>query len=198
LSEPVRFGRVGVFGSLFNPPHLGHLILAAEAAWQLGLDRVVLVPTGMPAHRAAPPEPAEVRLRLAIAAASTDAGLTVSRVEIDRPGPSYMSDTLRGLQSRYPGDELVLIIGADQLAALPRWHEAERLPALARIAVAGRPGVTVKGIEHANVERIDMPAIGISSSDVRERVAAARPFRHLVPDAVAAIIVAEGLYRRLP
>ena len=192
----MRFGRVGVFGSLFNPPHLGHLVLAGEAAWQLGLDRVVLVPTGMPAHRAAPAEPAEVRLRLAVAAATTDPGLTVSRVEIDRPGPSYMSDTLRELASRYPGEELVLIIGADQLAALPRWHEAERLPELARIAVAERPGITVKGIERANVVQIAMPAIGISSSMVRERVAAGTPIRHLVPAAVEAIIAAEGLYRR--
>ncbi len=188
------FGRVGVFGSLFNPPHLGHLLLCSEAAWQLELDRVVLVPTARPPHRPAPAVSPEVRARLAAALASCDAALTLSRVELDRPGPSYTVDTLRELSERHPGQELVLLLGADQLAALATWDRAEQVPELAKLAVAERPGLVLGGLGGANVERIDMPAIGIASSDIRARVAAGRPIRHLVPEPVRVIIEAEGLY----
>jgi nicotinate-nucleotide adenylyltransferase len=187
--------RIGVFGSLFNPPHLGHVLLCSEAAWQLELERVVLVPTGLPPHRATPAEPAELRARLAAAAATSDPALTVSRVELDRPGPSYTVDTLRELAERHPGKELVLLLGADQLAALGSWHRAELVPQLATVAVAQRPGLVIGGLSGAAVERIDMPAIGISSSDIRARVAAGRPIRHLVPEPVRLIIEAERLYR---
>jgi len=192
------FGRIGVFGSLFNPPHVGHLILCSEAAWQLGLERVILVPTGIPAHREAPAESSDMRARLALAAARTDPVLTVSRVEVDRPGPSYMVDTLRELQRRHAGHGLVLLLGADQLAALDKWYRPEQLPELARIAVARRPGVEVRGLDDAAVERIDMPQIGVSSSLVRERVRRGRPIRHLVPEPVRALIESEGLYRVAP
>jgi nicotinate-nucleotide adenylyltransferase len=187
--------RIGVFGSLFNPPHLGHVLLCSEAAWQLDLERVVLVPTGLPPHRATPGEPAELRARLAAAAATSDPAFTVSRVELDRPGPSYTVDTLRELAERHPGKELVLLLGADQLAALGAWHRAELIPQLATVAVAQRPGLVIGGLAGAAVKRIDMPAIGISSSDIRERVAAGRPIRHLVPEPVRLIIEAERLYR---
>jgi nicotinate-nucleotide adenylyltransferase len=187
--------RVGVFGALFNPPHIGHLVLCQEAWWQLGLQRVVLVPTGRPSHRPDPPVPADVRLRLAQAAALGNPGLTVSRVEVDRPGPSYMIDTLRDLNERYPGAQLVLLIGADQLAALASWHEAASLPRLARLAVARRSGAHIEGAERAAVDWIDMPRLDVSSSLVRERVAAGRPIRYLVPEPVRELIEAEDLYR---
>jgi nicotinate-nucleotide adenylyltransferase len=192
------FGRIGVFGSLFNPPHLGHVVLCTEAAWQLGLERVILVPTGSPSHRATPRESAEVRARLAVAAASTDPVLSVSRVEVDREGPSYMADTLRELQQRHAGHGLVLLLGADQLAALGSWYEAESLPKLARIAVALRPGIELHGLDRASVDVINMPPIGISSSMVRERVRKGQPIRHLVPEAVRRVIEQEGLYRGNP
>jgi nicotinate-nucleotide adenylyltransferase len=166
----VSMSRVGVFGALFNPPHIGHLLLCQEAVWQLGLTRVVLVPTGLPSHRPAPDEPPELRLRLAHCAALSSPHLTVSRVEIDRPGPSYMSDTLRELSARYPGSSLSLLLGADQLARLDTWHEAESLPTLARLAVARRPGTVLQGD--------------------------GGPIRYLVPDSVADLIAAEGLYGR--
>jgi nicotinate-nucleotide adenylyltransferase len=159
--------RVGVLGSLCNPVHLGHLLLCQEATWQLGLSRVVLVPTGMPPHRPAPEEPAAMRLRLAQAAAIGNPALTVSRVEIERSGPSYMVDTLRELAQRYPGNGLVLLLGSDQFAALSTWHRPELVPRL----------------------------VDISSSMIRGRVAAGRPIRHLVPDPVRELIEAEGLYR---
>jgi nicotinate-nucleotide adenylyltransferase len=187
--------RVGVFGALFNPPHVGHLTLCQEAAWQLGLQRVVLVPTGLPPHRAAPADGAELRLRLTQAAVLGNHGLTVSRVELDRPGPSYMSDTLRELANRYPGTQLVLLIGADQLARLESWHEAPLLPQLARLAVARRAGVEFAGAERAAVDWIDMPRLDISSTDVRRRIAEGRPIRYLVPEPVRELIESEGLYR---
>src|SRR4051794_398876 len=101
--------RVGVLGSLCNPVHLGHLLLCQEATWQLGLSRVVLVPTGMPPHRPSPPETPATRLRLAQAAALGNPSLTVSRIEVDRDGASYMVDTLGELAARYPGNDLVLL-----------------------------------------------------------------------------------------
>jgi nicotinate-nucleotide adenylyltransferase len=187
--------RTGVFGSMFNPPHVAHVVLCQEALWQLGLQRVVLVPTGRPPHRAAPAQSAELRLRLVQAAVTGTPGLSVSRVEVDRDGPSYMVDTLRELADRYPGTQLVLLIGEDQLARLGSWHEAALIPRLARLGVARRPGAQIAGAERAAVEWIDMPCLEISSSEIRERVAAGRPIRHLVPEGVRAIIEAEGLYR---
>lgn len=194
----LAFGRVGVFGSVCNPPHLGHLILCSEAAWQLGLERVVLVPTSLPPHRPAPAESAEVRYRMAAAAATCEPVLTVSRVELDRPGPSYMVDTLRELARRHAGNELVLLLGADQLAALGRWRDPEAIAQLARIAVAPRPGVELAGLDEAQVEIVRMPLVGISSSLVRARIAAGQPVHHLVPRPVLDVIEAEGLYRPDP
>ena len=124
--------------------------------------------------------------------------LSVSRVEVDRPGPSYMADTLRELQRRHAGNGLVLLLGADQLAALGSWYQAEQLPQLARIAVAKRPGVELHGLDHAAVDVIDMPPIGISSSLIRERVRRGQPIRHLVPEPVRKLIEEEGLYRGEP
>jgi nicotinate-nucleotide adenylyltransferase len=136
-----------------------------------------------------------VRLRLAQAAAIGNPALTVSRVEIERPGPSYMVDTLRELQRRHAGHGLVLLLGADQLAALDKWYQPQQLPELARIAVARRPGVEVRGLDHAAVDVINMPQIGVSSSLVRERVRRGQPIRHLVPEPVRALVESEGLYR---
>jgi nicotinate-nucleotide adenylyltransferase len=106
-----------------------------------------------------------------------------------------MVDTLRELANRYPGTDLVLLIGEDQLAQLGAWHEAEQIPQLARLGVARRPGTPLAGAERAAVEWIDMPRLEVSSSDIRGRVAAGRPIRHLVPEGVRALIEAEGLYR---
>ena len=168
-------------------------MLMLEAAWQLELDRVLLVPTARPGHREEPSEPFVVRARMAEALVAADPLVAVSTIEAERSGPSYTTDTLRGLGLAHPGAELHLLIGADQLAALYRWHEADQLPQLARIAVAARPGFDVD--DDPRVTRwITMPAIGISSSEVRSRVAAGQPFRHLVGDAVASVIDGEGLY----
>jgi nicotinate-nucleotide adenylyltransferase len=197
--------RVGLLGGTFNPPHLAHLVCAMEARDQLRLDVVRLVPARVPPHKEVPDDPGvEVRLELCRLAAASEPGLEVSRIEAERPGPSYTVDTLRALHAESPGDELTFIVGGDMAHALPSWHEPAEILALARIGVAERQEVRrrdicdrLTGMEGA-VERLDffdMPRLDISSSDLRRRVAAGRPIRHLVPDAVAERIASLGLYR---
>ncbi|MGI9187229.1 MAG: nicotinate-nicotinamide nucleotide adenylyltransferase, partial [Gaiellales bacterium] len=115
--------RIGVLGSICNPPHLGHAALARTAAAQLGLERVLLIPTGTPAHRDEPTVDARTRLRLAAAAAADEPVLEASAIEVDRPGPSFMADTLALLALQVGAAELVLLLGADQYAALDSWHD---------------------------------------------------------------------------
>jgi nicotinate-nucleotide adenylyltransferase len=184
--------RIGVLGSLCNPPHLGHAALARVAAEQLDLESVLLVPTGVPAHREPPLVSAGMRLRLALAAAADEPVLLASSVEVDRAGPSYMADTLEQL-ARAAGDaELVLLLGADQYATLDEWHDPERLRSRATIAVAPRPGVEIAA---GSATLIAMPEMDIASSVIRRRIASGESIDGLVSPSVAALIAAEGLYQ---
>jgi nicotinate-nucleotide adenylyltransferase len=200
--------RVGILGGTFNPPHLAHLVCAQEAHDQLGLDRVVLMPAGVPPHKrvaAGDPGPEE-RLELCRRAVAGDERFEVSRLELDRPGRSYTVDTLRLLRERDPQVQLTFIVGGDMAASLPTWHEPETILSLATLAVAERRGAERAAIERAlaplaGADRVvffDMPRVDVSSSLVRERVARNRPIRYLVPDAVAEEIAARGLYRTIP
>ena len=195
--------RVGILGGAFNPPHIGHLVCAQEGLIQLELDKVVFVPVGQAPHRGIEDDPgAEARLELVELAIAGDDRFTSSRIELDREGPSYTSDTLREMGSAAPEDELFLILGGDQAATLPTWHEPEEVLSLATVAVVERVSWTrnaigikiarLKGSER--VRYLDMPLIQVSSSAIRRRVAAGRPTRYLVPDAVASYIEANGLY----
>lgn len=195
---------VGILGGTFNPPHIGHLVMAQEAREQLGLDRVVLMPVAVPPHKEADGDPgAGVRLALARLAAEGEDGLEVSTVEIDRGGASFTVDTLRELHERYPEQELTFIVGADMAHSLPAWREPERILELARLAVAEREGIARDDIaerlaplhDGSRVTFFDMPRIDVSSSDIRRRVAEGRSVRHLVPDAVALAIADRDLYR---
>lgn len=195
--------RVGILGGAFNPPHLGHLCLAQEAHARLGLDRVLLVPFGHAPHRVLEAEPGpQERLRMAQLTAAGDDRLGVSAIEVDRPGPSYMADTLTLLREIEPASDLTLILGADQAQRLGTWHEPERVLKLARVAVADREGIgrddvvaALRGLRGADaIEGFPLPRIEVSSTMVRERVATGLPIRYLVPDAVAERIAAEGLY----
>ncbi len=185
--------RLGVLGSLCNPPHLGHVALARHAAEQLGLARVLLVPTGVPGHREAPAVPPAMRLRLAEAAAGDEPVLEASSIEVDRPGPSYMADSLELL--RGPDRELVLLLGADQFATLDHWHDPDRVRALAMIAVAPRDTLPVSSGADALIE---MPVVDVSSSDIRRRRAVGEPIGGRVSPAVLALIEQEGLYLEPP
>jgi nicotinate-nucleotide adenylyltransferase len=195
--------RIGILGGAFNPPHIGHLICAQEALVQLELDRVVFVPVGTAPHRELRPDPgADVRAELTELAIQGDDRFSVSRVELDREGPSYTVDTLRGLREESPGDELFLILGGDQAAALGRWHEPEEVLSLATLAVVERAswsrnaiGIKLGGLRgHRDVRYLEMPAIQISSSLIRRRAAADLPIRYLVPDRVGDAIAARRLY----
>ena len=183
---------------------MGHLICAQEAFAQLGLDVVVFVPVGEAPHRVIEQDPgAEARLTMCEYAVGADARFAVSRIEVDRPGLSYTVDTLRVIRETRPDDELFFLLGGDQAAALPAWHEPRDVLGLATIAVVERA-------EHRRAEiaeRVrsicgddravffDMPRVDVSSTLVRERAAAGKPIRYLVPDKVANYIGAQSLYR---
>jgi nicotinate-nucleotide adenylyltransferase len=197
--------RVGILGGAFNPPHIGHLVCAQEALLQLELDSVLFVPVGQAPHRELDNDPgAETRLEMVELAIEDDDRFAGSRVEIDRDAPSYTSDTLRELDAARPDDERVLILGGDQAAALPEWHEPEQVLELAEVAVVERTnwsrnavGIRVGRLRGAErIRYLDMPVIQVSSSSVRRRVAAGLPIRYLVPDRVASFIEAKDLYAR--
>ncbi len=195
--------RIGILGGAFNPPHLGHLLLAQEAHARLGLDRVLLVPVHQAPHRTleADPGPAQ-RLAMVELAIAGDERLAASSVEVDRPGPSYTVDTLKSLREGMPGVELTLLLGADQALRLREWHEPDEVLRLARLAVAERDGVGREDVVGAleglagsgSIAGFAMPRIDVSSTLVRERVAAGLPIRYLVPDGVASRIAAERIY----
>ncbi len=195
--------RVGILGGAFNPPHVGHLVCAQEALVQLELEKVVLMPVGHAPHRELEDDPgAEARLEMVELAVGDDARFAVSRAELDRSGPSYTVDTLRELLEKAPDDELFLILGGDQAAALPGWHEPETVLSLATVAVVertnwSRSAIAIKIGRLRGAERIrylDMPVMQVSSSAIRRRVADGRPIRYLVPDRVASYIGANSLY----
>lgn len=196
-------GGIGILGSAFNPPHLGHLALAQEALWQLDLDEVVLMPTGEAPHKRIVDDPGrELRAAMTRLAAADDSRFSVSTLEVERQGPSYTYETLE-LLARERGDtELVFVMGADAAVGLESWREPKRVVELARLAVARRAGIS--DAEVAAVMRsldageratmLEMPQFGVSSSAVRERAAAGRPLRYLVPESVARFIEEKGIY----
>jgi nicotinate-nucleotide adenylyltransferase len=194
---------VGVLGSAFNPPHLGHLALAQEALWQLGLGEVVLMPTGEAPHKRIVDDPGrELRLAMTRLAAADDARFTVSSLEVEREGPSYTYETLELLAQERGDTELVFVLGADAAVGLESWREPRRVVELARLAVARRSGVSDAEVAAVirslgaedKVTMLEMPQFGVSSSAVRERAAAGRPLRYLVPESVARFIEERGVY----
>jgi nicotinate-nucleotide adenylyltransferase len=195
---------IGILGGTFNPPHMGHLVMAQEALDQLDLDRVVLLPVAEPPHKEAREDPgAAARVELCRRAVAGDERLGVSTLEVERGGASYTVDTLRELHELEPEHDLTFIVGGDMAQSLPAWREPEAILALAQLAVAEREGVRREDVArrleplHAGdrVTFFDMPRIDISSSDIRRRVAEGRPIRYLVPDAVAEAIAEYDLYR---
>ena len=198
-------GDIGILGGTFNPPHMGHVVMAQEACEQLGLDRVLFVPVAVPPHKEAREDPgAAARLELCRLAVAGDDRFEVSTLELDRGGASFTVDTLRELHDVEPEHDLTFIVGGDMAQSLPAWREPEAILALARLAVAEREGVRREDIARRlealhrgdRVVFFDMPRIDVSSSSIRRRVADGRPIRYLVPDAVAAAIAEHGLYRQ--
>ena len=196
---------VGILGGTFNPPHLAHMVCASEARAQLGLERVLLVPTGVPPHKQMEQEPGRMhRLEMCrLAAAGHSDWLDVSEIEVNRDGPSYTVDTLSEIHARQPGDELTFIVGGDMAWSLPSWHEPESILELAQMAVAERAGARreevrarlagMRGAER--ISYIEVPRLDISSSALRRRVREGRPIDYLVADAVGDYIEQWRLYQ---
>src|SRR4051794_21012838 len=191
--------RVGIMGGTFDPIHHGHLVAASEVESLFGLHEVIFVPTGEPWQKSERRvSPAEHRYLMAVIATASNPRFWVSRVDIDRAGPTYTIDTIRDIAAQRPGAELFFITGADALAQILSWKDAEDALDLARFIGVTRPGYELSD-EHLpsdSVTLLDVPAMAISSSDCRERVAAGRPVWYLVPDGVVQYINKHELYDR--
>jgi nicotinate-nucleotide adenylyltransferase len=193
--------RLGVLGGSFNPPHLGHLVVASVACGQLGLAGVVVVPAAAPPHKVVAHDiPAAMRLALTEAAIAGDPRFTVSAVEIDQD-LAYSVDVLAALGRHHRDADLVFLMGSDSLLQFGSWRDPQGIVAQAVLAVAPRPGDDVAAVAAAasrwgasRVTLLDMPAMAVSSTDVRRRVGEGLPVRYLVPRAVEDLIAAHRLY----
>jgi len=194
--------RLGIMGGTFDPIHYGHLVTAEEALVQFNLDRVVFMPTGRPVrktHREV--IPAEHRYLMTVIATASNPDFEVSRLEVDRPGPTYTVDTIRELRNATgPDSELFFITGADAVFEILSWKDADELAESCTLIGATRPGYDLpRFAEEAaaarlRIEFMEVPALAISSTDIRVRVAERRPVRYLLPEAVAAYILKNRLY----
>jgi nicotinate-nucleotide adenylyltransferase len=190
--------RIGVMGGTFDPIHIGHLVAASEVARRFTLDRVVFVPTGQPwqksDRRVSPPED---RYLMTVIATAADERFSVSRVDVDRDGPTYTVDTLRDMRAEF-GEEhdYSFITGADALGEILSWREPEEVLRLAHLVGVTRPGHVLAdpGLAPGRVTLLEIPALAISSSDIRARVSHGDPIRYLVTPGVEAYISKVGLY----
>jgi nicotinate-nucleotide adenylyltransferase len=195
--------RVGILGGTFDPPHVGHLVLAEYAADALELARVLFVPAADPPHKASIRVNITHRLPMLERAISGNARFAISRVDMDRPGPHYTVDMLRILRDQQPQTDFYFLMGGDSLRDLPSWNRPQDLIKLCKLAVMSRPGAEVTPDLHADVlpglaERVMMiesPMLGFSSSEIADRLEAGKSVRYLVPDAVLMYIQKHRLYQ---
>lgn len=190
--------RLGVMGGTFDPIHNGHLVAASEVASQFHLDEVIFVPTGQPwqkSHKAV--SPAEDRYLMTVIATASNPQFSVSRIDIDRGGKTYTIDTLRDLRAEHTDADLFFITGADALGQILTWRDAEELFSLAHFIGVTRPGHVLAdpGLPAGGVSLVEVPALAISSTDCRSRVAQGEPVWYLVPDGVVRYIDKRRLYR---
>ncbi|MDQ3044506.1 MAG: nicotinate-nucleotide adenylyltransferase [Chloroflexota bacterium] len=200
-TEPLS--RVGIFGGTFDPIHLGHLILASEIRFSLGLDRVLFVPAGIPPHKPAQPiSSARHRLEMLHLALSENSAFDIHTIDIDRGGISFTVETLELLARELAPSTLVFLMGEDSLRDLPTWRAPGQIATNAELAVATRPGVEVDFRDviaavpetRGRIHLIPTPSIEISASDIRNRVATRAPIHYMVPDSVGRYIFDHGLY----
>lgn len=190
--------RIGIFGGTFDPPHVGHLVTAVNVRYELALDRVLLVVNDQPWQKVATRDvsPAADRLAMVEAAVGTVEGLEASGVEIDRGGLSYTADTLRELQDGHPERELFVVLGSDAAAGLPTWERVEEVRRLATVVVVERPGAReAVPLPGWSWQRVEVPRLEVSSTDLRGRVADGRPLDYLLTPEVIAVVHERGLYR---
>ncbi|MFQ6096999.1 MAG: nicotinate-nucleotide adenylyltransferase [Armatimonadota bacterium] len=195
--------RVGILGGTFDPIHYGHLAAGEDARVALGLSEVIFVPCGDPYHKPeAHSSPAEVRFEMVRLAVSSNPHFRASRIEIERPGPSYTIDTIRSLKAQDPHTDFYLILGADAMMELPDWKRHRALLDEAKFIVVSRPGTPWDDLRRRLPEEylrrahlLDIPSVDVSSSEIRERVRRGLPIKYLVPPDVEQYIVQKGLYR---
>jgi nicotinate-nucleotide adenylyltransferase len=196
--------RIGVMGGTFDPIHHGHLVAASEVRSWFDLDEVIFVPTGQPWQKSdREVAPAEDRYLMTVVATASNPDFSVSRVDIDRGGPTYTVDTLRDLARVYPDAELYFITGGDALAQILTWRNADEVFELAHFVGCTRPGhqiteLTLEGLPRNRVTIVEIPALAISSTECRNRVQAGEPVWYLVPDGVVQYIAKRSLYAPLP
>lgn len=203
-----RTARLGIMGGTFDPVHYGHLVTAEEALVQFNLDRVVFMPTGAPVSKGRRDvSSAEDRYLMTVLATASNPDFQVSRIEIDRPGPTYTVDTLEELRERHGvSAELFFISGADAIWEILTWKDPDRVASLTRFIAATRPGYDLSRFhdselaEHVGdrVDFMEVPALAISSTDIRRRVHSGLPIRYLLPESVASYVAKNGLYRGMP
>jgi nicotinate-nucleotide adenylyltransferase len=196
-SKAMSTNRVGVMGGTFDPVHHGHLVAASEVQARFELDEVIFVPTGEPWQKGARDvSPAEDRYLMTVIATASNPRFSVSRVDIDRKGPTYTVDTLQDLRLARPEADMFFITGADALAQILSWHDAEKLFGLAHFIGVTRPGYTLDDhhLPDGSVTLVEVPAMAISSTACRERVALGEPVWYLVPDGVVQYIQKRDLY----
>jgi len=188
--------RLGVMGGTFDPIHHGHLVAASEVASALGLDEVIFVPTGEPWQKTEVTE-GEHRYLMTVIATASNPRFKVSRVDIDRAGPTYTVDTLLDIQAAYPDAELFFISGADAIAQIMTWKDMQELWDLAHFVAVSRPGhsLRIPNAPSGEISTLEIPALAISSTNIRERVEAEKPVWYLVPDGVVQYIAKHDLYR---
>jgi len=191
-----RTPRIGVMGGTFDPIHHGHLVAASEVAQSFDLDEVVFVPTGQPWQKSGV-SLGEHRYLMTVIATASNPQFTVSRVDIDRGGPTYTIDTLRDLKADRPEAEFFFITGADALAQILSWRDHDELWDLAHFVAVSRPGhvLSTDGLPTDDVSQLEIPALAISSTDCRDRVQRGNPVWYLVPDGVVQYIAKHHLYR---
>jgi nicotinate-nucleotide adenylyltransferase len=194
-------GRIGIMGGTFDPIHHGHLVAASEVAHIFSLDEVVFVPTGEPWQKSGRRvSPAEDRYLMTVIATASNPRFSVSRTDIDRPGPTYTIDTLRDLRAeRGDGTKLFFITGADALSQLMSWQNVDELFELAHFVGCTRPGHRLRaghGLPEDGVSLVEIPALAISSTECRQRVAEGEPIWYLVPDGIVQYIAKRRLYTR--
>lgn len=187
--------RVGILGGTFDPPHVGHLIVAQDALSALSLAGVTFVPAAHPPHkRRSDLTPAPLRLAMLRAAVTGQTGFAVDAAEVERGGVSYTVDTLRSLQRQNPDRKLFLLMGADQYAEFATWRAPDEIRQLARVVVLSRAGERISPAT-PDVRFLPVTRIDVSATDIRRRVARGQPIRYLVPAPVEALIREHGLYR---
>jgi nicotinate-nucleotide adenylyltransferase len=187
----------GIFGGTFDPPHVGHLIVAQDAALALGLDRILFIPAAQPPHKLdVVVSPAGLRARMLQLAVEGDDRFATDTLELERSGPSYTVDTIRELQARHPDTSWTLLIGVDQYREFGSWRGPDEIRRMARIGILNRGGESAAVSGGSSDVEVPVTRIDISSTLVRERVAEGLPVRYLVPPGVERLIHDEGLYRR--